>query len=60
MCRSSTRPDTSLHVIQFYQAFPRVSTISDKRWSEKAWVRGYTKTPQKMLYKYMYYTVVLN
>ena len=27
---------------QFYQAFPRVSTASDKRWGEKAWVRGYT------------------
>ena len=28
----------------FYQAFPRVSTASDKRWSEKAWVRGYQTT----------------
>jgi len=26
---------------QFYQAFPRVSTASDKRWDEKAWVWGY-------------------
>ena len=41
MCHSSTRPGTSLHVTQFYQAFPRVSTASDKRWGEKAWVRGY-------------------
>jgi len=32
-CHSSTRPDTSYHVTQFYQ---------DKRWGEKAWVRGYT------------------
>jgi len=32
------RPGTST---QFYQAFPRVSTASDKRWGEKAWVRGY-------------------
>jgi len=30
----------SYHVTQFYQAFPRVSTASDKRWGEKAWVRG--------------------
>ena len=26
---------------QFYQAFSRISTTSDKRWGEKAWVRGY-------------------
>ena len=26
---------------QPYQAFPHVSTASDKRWGEKAWVRGY-------------------
>ena len=26
---------------QFQQAFPRVSTASDKRWVEKAWIRGY-------------------
>jgi len=31
----------SYHVTQFYQAFPRVNTASDKRWGEKAWVRGY-------------------
>jgi len=36
MCHSSTRPGTSYHVTQFYQAFPRVSTASDKRWGEKA------------------------
>jgi len=41
MCHSSTRPGTSYHVTQFYQAFPRVSTASDKRWGKKAWVRGY-------------------
>ena len=40
MCHSSTHPGTSYHVTQFYQAFPRVSTASDKRWGEKAWVRG--------------------
>jgi len=28
----------SYHVTQFYQAFPRVSTASDKRWGENAWV----------------------
>jgi len=39
MCHSSTHPGTSLHVIQFYQAFPHVSTASDKHWGEKAWVR---------------------
>ena len=31
MCHSSTHPGTSLHVTQFYQAFPHVSTASDKR-----------------------------
>ena len=41
MCHSSTRPGTSYHVTQFYQAFPHVSSASDKRWGEKAWVRGY-------------------
>ena len=29
---------------KFYQAFPRVSTASDKRWGKKAWVRGYSIT----------------
>ena len=28
----------SLHMTQFYQAFPRVSNTNDKHWSEKAWV----------------------
>ena len=41
MCHSSTRPGMSYHVTQFYQAFPRVSTASNKCWGEKAWVRGY-------------------
>jgi len=40
MCHSSTRPGTSYHVTQFYQPFPCVNTASDKRWGEKAWVRG--------------------
>ena len=35
----------SLHVTQFYQAFPRISTASDKRWGEKAWARGYLLSP---------------
>jgi len=34
----------SYHVTQFYQAFPCVSTASDKRWGEKAWVPGYKNT----------------
>jgi len=38
MCHTSTRPGTSLHVTQ---AFPHVSTASDKRLGEKAWVQGY-------------------
>jgi len=38
MCHSSTCPDTSLHVTQFYQAFLCVSTASSKCWSQKAWV----------------------
>jgi len=42
MCHSSIRPGTSYHVTQCYQAFPHVSTASDKCWGEKAWVRGYT------------------
>jgi len=25
-----------------YQAFPCISTASNERWCEKAWVRGYT------------------
>ena len=25
---------------QFYQAFPRVNTASDKHWGKKAWVRS--------------------
>ena len=41
MCHSSTRPVMSYHVTQLYQAFPRVSNASDKRWGEKAWVQGY-------------------
>jgi len=41
MCHSSTFPGMSLYMTQFYQAFPRISTASDKRWGEKAWVRGY-------------------
>jgi len=28
---------------QFYQAFPHISTASDKCWGEKAWVRGCTQ-----------------
>jgi len=35
-------PGMSLHMTQFYQAFPRVSTASNKRWSEKAWGLGQT------------------
>ena len=38
MCHTSTHPGTSLHMTQ---AFPHVSTASDKRWGEKAWVQGY-------------------
>ena len=41
MCYSSTHPVTPLHVTQFYQAFSHVSIASNKRWGEKAWVRGY-------------------
>jgi len=40
MCHSSICPGTSYHVTQFYQAFPHISTASDKRWGEKAWVWG--------------------
>ena len=41
MCHTSTCPGTSLHMTQFYQAFPCISTASDKHWGEKAaWVQG--------------------
>ena len=38
MFHSSTRPGTLLHVTQFYQAFPHISTASEKCWDEKVWV----------------------
>jgi len=41
MCHSSTRPGTSLHVTQFYQASPHISTASDKHWGERP---GYEAT----------------
>jgi len=44
MCHSSHVQVRHTHVTQFYQVFPRISTASDKRWDEKAWVRGYTNT----------------
>jgi len=34
---------TSMYVIargQFYRAFPRIGTVSDKRWGEKAWIQS--------------------
>ena len=40
MCHSSTHPDTSLHMTQFYQAFSHINTASDKHWGEKAWVQA--------------------
>ena len=46
---SSTRPPNIQDVTannQFYQAFPHVSTASDKSWSKKAWVWGYRLVPQ--------------
>jgi len=42
MYHSSIRTGTSYHLTQFYQAFPRISTASDKCWGKKAWVRDYT------------------
>jgi len=36
-----------------YQAFPHVSTASDKCWGEKAWVRGYV-TPKYLQLGYTY------
>ena len=48
MCHSSTRPGMSYHMTQFYQAFPRISTASDKRWDVKALVRGYTSVMAQM------------
>ena len=38
----------SYHMTQFYQAFPRISTASDKRWDVKALVRGYTSVMAQM------------
>ena len=43
-CHSSTHPPyIQLHhcMLSVYQAFPHVSTASDKCWGEKAWVQGY-------------------
>jgi len=40
-CATPPHVQVRHHVTQFYQAFPHVSTASDKRWGEKAWVRGY-------------------
>jgi len=40
MCHSSTHLGTSLHVTQFYLAFPCISAASDKLWGEKASVQG--------------------
>jgi len=37
---STQPPGTSLHVISFTRP-PCVSTASDKRWGEKAWVQGF-------------------
>ena len=45
MCHFSTHPSGSLHVTQFYQAFPCIRTASDKHWGEKAWVRNYVCVP---------------
>jgi len=53
MCHSSKRPGTSYHVTQFYQAFPRVSTASDKRWGEKALVRGYSYAALEKLNQFL-------
>ena len=33
---------------QCYQAFPHVSTAGNKRWGEKAWVRGYAICTQSL------------
>jgi len=52
MCHSSIRPGTSLHVTPFYQAFPHVSTASDKCWGEKAWVWGYHSSGYSIQHKY--------
>jgi len=45
MYHSSTHPGGSLHVTQFYQAFPSIRTASDKHWGEKAWVQDYVCVP---------------
>jgi len=42
----ATPPHVQVHdctqfYMYMYQAFPHVSTASNKRWCEKAWVRGY-------------------
>jgi len=51
MCHSSTHPGTSLHMTQFYQAFPSISTASDKCWGEKVRVRGYTKATKLIKFR---------
>ena len=42
----------SCHVTQFYQAFPHVSTASDKCWGE-TWVRGYLRYTVDRIYSYV-------
>jgi len=37
---------------QFYQAFPCISTASDKHWDVKAWVQGYMQPLDKYLLCY--------
>ena len=42
---------TSMYVTtrdEFYQAFPRVSTASDKCWDEKAWEQGYNERGESL------------
>jgi len=53
---------TSRYIIphdSVYQAFPRVSTASDKRWGEKAWVRGYLK-PGIAILQSLHHTFIAN
>jgi len=43
---TSTCPPTTQHLgchVHFYQAYPQISTASNKYWGKKAWVRGYSE-----------------
>jgi len=53
MCHTSTHPGASLYVTQFYQTFPRVSTASNKLWSERPGYEAILSTHHTLSQYYM-------